>query len=499
MSNWRPLLEKRILTGGEDLPGFYSFEFVMRENVRRVRILCEIQAPRELVESIEENEWFEQYTDHPSVGEVQKAFLKNTIGTMFQYAKSRSFVLYIFDAEGVYRGRWDPSFQGWKEIGERYALDGFLPGSIGSGAWKVLIPAYTNPTALSIQIETAEEIETFPIHLMFDCVPEDVEPSECKWYLGELHEHTSRSVGVLSPAETARRYHEIGYQFLAISDHDLPPLNSLPESPPLSILSGQEIETFFGHALLLGAREYIRWFEGARPLAIADIIYQTHSEGGLFCALHPFSMVPSGSPSLWNSHRMDWTHVDLLEVWSGLWEERFPEIMKTFDLWDSLLNQERRIYGISGKGAHGEMGAALVDRLPKMLVLSEGVSETFIIPALKQGRCYATLEAAISFWVESNSGVALMGGELRMPVGKPYQLRVQVNGVGAGAFIRIKSNQGIYCESPLSSLRDSDLKFIEYARSEIQWYRFEVYRYSRPVDQLLAFSNPIFIRGTLGA
>lgn len=40
-----------------------------------------------------------------------------------------------------------------------------------------------------------------------------------KFYRGNLHTHSNRSDGVLEPEEVCRRYHEEGYDFIALTDH----------------------------------------------------------------------------------------------------------------------------------------------------------------------------------------------------------------------------------------------------------------------------------------
>lgn len=46
-------------------------------------------------------------------------------------------------------------------------------------------------------------------------------PERGNWYKGNLHCHSTNSDGALSPEEVAGLYREHGYQFLAISDHDV--------------------------------------------------------------------------------------------------------------------------------------------------------------------------------------------------------------------------------------------------------------------------------------
>ena len=44
---------------------------------------------------------------------------------------------------------------------------------------------------------------------------------EGNWYKGNIHCHTTDSDGMLTPDEVVRLYKDAGYQFLAISDHNI--------------------------------------------------------------------------------------------------------------------------------------------------------------------------------------------------------------------------------------------------------------------------------------
>ena len=44
---------------------------------------------------------------------------------------------------------------------------------------------------------------------------------EGNWYKGNLHCHTTDSDGSLTPAEVVQYYKKEGYDFLAISDHNI--------------------------------------------------------------------------------------------------------------------------------------------------------------------------------------------------------------------------------------------------------------------------------------
>lgn len=89
----------------------------------------------------------------------------------------------------------------------------------------------------------------------------------------------------------------------------------------------------------------------------------------------------------------------------------------------------------------------------------------------------------------------MIGDELRLPVGEPYLMFLDVSLMDRSGFVKIKTNEGIYCEMPLSSTRETHIKFMETTKMGITWFRVEIYQYGRPLDELAAITNPIFIRG----
>lgn len=57
---------------------------------------------------------------------------------------------------------------------------------------------------------------------------------------GNIHMHTTRSDGDLSPAEAANRYYEAGYDFIMISDHDIYWNSTELDKPDFLVLGGTE-------------------------------------------------------------------------------------------------------------------------------------------------------------------------------------------------------------------------------------------------------------------
>ncbi|MEW6237482.1 MAG: CehA/McbA family metallohydrolase [Candidatus Omnitrophota bacterium] len=501
MNQWNPLIDEEWTHPASSQGAQRIISFRLESDVLLLRFRVEFTIIAYSDDNADSS--FILYANHPDIQAAQKQMLKNEFSAVLHKIKKNSPSVLFFDPKKNFRGRWDASFSDWKTISAKKASDGFAAGPVAAGEWKaqILVPALGGASLRAhLQVESSAEDEESSVSAMVYQWP-DHEPQagDERWYIGELHEHTSNSNGALSPEATADLYKSLDYQFLALTDHDFRPLATFGKTPPLELIRGQEIRTFFGHALLLGIKDYLRWRSENEPFDLDVLIYETHRLGGLFCALHPFAMSADGKSDSWQGAEASWSRIDLLEIWPGRWRQRFPEILKALDLWDSLLNRGLRIYGVCGKGSGVPMNERSVETLPKTAVFSEGPNETELLGALKQGRFYSTREPGVSFWAYSNHGGAMMGDELRLPAGEPYQLVLDVSLMEKRGFVRIKSNEGIYCEMPLSSTKDSHLEFIEFSKTEVRWFRAEVYQYGRPLDELAALTNPIFVRGVMSA
>ena len=500
MTNWTTVLERSWNVQESDAPVSIVARFQVHENTQRIRFRCRRTPSLKTVDKDGIESFFQQYAQHSGVSDEQREAVFESFSPFFTNSDKFAPAVLLMDPSDTFRGRWDPSFSGWKEIGLHDSSDGFKNGDIPPGEWSIVIYSYAqvikNET-LSVEIgvsavapESTVQSELIPIQ------EEIVNEVNLAWYVGELHEHTLKGSGSKTPEDTISTYTELGYTFLTLTDHDVPPLSELYVEPDLSLIRGQEIQWNFGHALLIGVHDWFPPNPSESPEHLDDIIHDVHVCGGLFCVVHPFAQRMDVPKPSWNLPSTNWGLIDLLEIWPGRCSQRFPEILKTFDLWDRLLNQGIRIFGTCGKGSHLPADKDVLERSPKTLVLSEGQSETQILAALKQGHFYSTTEPAVTVYVESEHGGGYMGDELRLPVRADFLLRVEISQLER-AFLRIKTNKGVYCEMPASSVHETKLKFYEHAAPGVQWFRVEVYRYNRPIDELLAFSNPVFVRGMM--
>lgn len=65
-------------------------------------------------------------------------------------------------------------------------------------------------------------------------------PEEGRWYRGNIHSHTTRTDGLCPPAQQIRDYSEQGYDFLAITDHNVIDSHRLGEGLPICMIPGWE-------------------------------------------------------------------------------------------------------------------------------------------------------------------------------------------------------------------------------------------------------------------
>ncbi len=406
-----------------------------------------------------------------------------------------SFIeIVLLDPDNIFRGRWDASFQDWKTLDQNGADDGFISGDIQPGQWRVEFrydesspEPFRSTVIVEGTTETVHKIPELNIYEPEDHVPDEDEPSS--WMIGELFETTTRSCGALSVNETLAAYQKDECGFLAIADDNQPPIEKYSIDPAMSVIRAQSLKTPDGEALLLGVEQRIEWKDVKREKTLFGLVRETHMANGLFCLTEPFS---DETPSWLNDDEAS-PLIDLIQVWSG--ESSDEKIQQAFNHWDKRLNQGHRLSGVAAKGPDRLGDNQDSTKFAKTVVFTQGPSETALLSALKQGRFYSTVEPALSFWTESAHGGAMMGDELRLPVETPFLLYLTISQLDKGGYFTIRTNDGIYCQTPYSTRNDTSFKLIISAKPGRQWFRLEVYQFARPLDRLIAFTNPIFVRG----
>jgi predicted metal-dependent phosphoesterase TrpH len=217
-----------------------------------------------------------------------------------------------------------------------------------------------------------------------------------KWFKGNLHTHTTQSDGKLTPAENIQWHADHGYDFLAITDHNVvTDPRKFMSNPPLLAIPSVEISA------RRGTVEYHVVSIGVNGMPIAqgndpqDTIDAVNAAGGLCFIAHPY----------WHDH----TFEDLLALKGHIGIEIFNtgcwlEINKGHSLvhWDGVLRRGQSLWGLATDDSHfryPDHGRGWV------VVRAEKLDTPSILDALRAGQFYATMGPEIhAVQIEGRTG-----------------------------------------------------------------------------------------------
>ena len=227
---------------------------------------------------------------------------------------------------------------------------------------------------------------------------------------GGLHCHTTLSDGKGSPEATIRHHANIGYDFLAITDHHRYNMTNFAPDTGLLILPGMEADRFLDgvgmpvvHVVALGPEQGNGYTDGQTVLyerggvatQCQDIIDDVRKANNLAVLAHPTwsGNTPEDVLTLQN--------YNLIEVWNTGSEFDWCVSDRGYH-WDVLLHAGRRVYGVATDDGHGleQNGFGFVRVAAEKNVVS-------ILQALEKGEFYASCGPEIyDFYVED--GVAII-------------------------------------------------------------------------------------------
>ena len=180
-----------------------------------------------------------------------------------------------------------------------------------------------------------------------------------RWLRGNLHTHSTRSDGQIPQQEVVRRYAAMGYDFLALSDHDVVSDYTGIDPCGMVLLAANEVSGGSPHVLDIGA------------------------DGGFSILCHP-------------SWEADFNHYPYemlatlrgytgIEIYNGGGYESEGSHLAT-DKWDRLLASGRKVWGYANDDSH---------RLPHIgrgwnVVAAAERSDAAILAALRNGSFYAS-------------------------------------------------------------------------------------------------------------
>lgn len=328
-----------------------------------------------------------------------------------------------------------------------------------------------------------------------------------KWMPFELHTHTNHSDGKQTLIELAKNAKDLGYEGIALTDHStmsgILERDSVVSATHLPIIRGMEWTTFYGHVLILNVNQFVDWRD-LSPLDLHKRLGTIHDQGGLIGVAHPFRV---GSPMCtgcyWNYQVNEWSEIDYIEVWSGV----FPPIRKSnqraFQLWTDLLNLGYRITAVSGRDWHDP---SPVDEplAATYLAISEAGStvEARAIDALKSGSVSVSLGPLLLLDVWSIAQKKKWGiGEavLLKKKDETLEIKICIDTTARASHwklnresLKVVLNSNLGCLTEFDMARDKiDLTY-KLESTGLLWLRSELYGEIQGIETMIGFTNPVY-------
>lgn len=217
--------------------------------------------------------------------------------------------------------------------------------------------------------------------------------AEGMWLKGNLHSHTTNSDGLATPQELVDWYQKNGYDFLAITDHDMITDPAALDSKDMLLIPGvefayspQEAPGWELDMLGINIAELPDFLDPEKTgkavydLAISPqrLIDDVNAKDGLAIMCHPYFMINMTEPYL---HYQNYIG---MEVYNYVCEEMCGRGHHEI-YWDAMLLRKKQLWGFASDDSHmPEFGRGWIE------VKAKDKSVSSILEAIRQGQFYAT-------------------------------------------------------------------------------------------------------------
>ena len=338
----------------------------------------------------------------------------------FRYAPQRSqrirnlLTLTVFDPYGCRGAGHRGGSYHQVTMSPTEATPGYVAGPLPAGTWTVevdthmIMPGepvrYTLDVALTDGATTTAGVTDGSV-LSHPRVPAVVR-SEPGWYRGDVHTHSDHSdahdVPVSGLLQMAR---DAGLDFVFLTDHNtVAGVSEMDASTGTALLAsgGIELTTYWGHALCLGAREWIDWRMDPGTGDMGRIATDTYARGHVFIIAHPLADGDPGCTGCaWRFGEMMPGKARVVEVWNGPWGGDSNN-ERTLALWYDWLNQGLRLAATAGSDAHGPRDFASAGGFN--VIYAEALSEVALFEGIVAGRLYLSSGPQLTFQARGDGG-----------------------------------------------------------------------------------------------
>lgn len=239
------------------------------------------------------------------------------------------------------------------------------------------------------------------------------------WYKGQLHCHTSQSDGALPVSQVIQMYRDAGYDFIAVSDHNMVTPTDQYSDTDFVTISNDELTYGTKHVNAINAVEH---FQGTitDPVQLQDVIYAALSVGAIPHINHPESAGHTAM-DIFNS-----TGAYLLEIVN----HRYGGLKYNLALWDDVLSGGKTMYATAVDDAHTYISDF---NLGWIMVNASYLTDYDILTAIEAGEFYASSGPVITSIIkeERTFGVESVDGAIIDFIGKNGELLASVDSSSA--------------------------------------------------------------------
>jgi hypothetical protein len=317
------------------------------------------------------------------------------------------------------------------------------------------------------------------------------------WYMGDLHIHTeyshdsrARLAWYLGPAQ------EAGYDFLAITDHDVfeAPFDPAWDQDDLLLIPGIEWGGAGGHANMWGIRT-LNDAASNDPDDIRQSWRLAKLQGGVQ-SLNHYGSDEEDWDALFAAAPDLFAELDVIEVWNIFWLFNGATNLPSIELWEQLLSEGYRIGAVGGGDAHYVPALHLG---PTTVVWAESLSVPGILDGIRRGRTYVTQgdflvftgRPELDFRVDADGdGIfeAMLGDEV--PAG-PIELQINIR--KAKGVVRLIRNGTVIASFADHEPGSTITHTVEDDAPSGAWYRVEMRDSAWPSSAMRLFSSAIYV------
>ncbi|NLT37105.1 MAG: PHP domain-containing protein [Methanomassiliicoccus sp.] len=212
-----------------------------------------------------------------------------------------------------------------------------------------------------------------------------------QWFKGQMHCHSTQSDGALAPRDVVSRYADLGYDFIALTDHE-----RITKVTGSILVLGQEYGK--GSAESTGETHMNGINISYVPYKYAleqERVDNMTAQGGIVTLNHPAYYKYAYEDEV----MAELTNYTCLEIANGYYVS-----MTTIEWWDDALTSGKTIWGLAADDAHG---VSDYDKGWIVVRTSEDLTTDSIIDAIKRGSFYASTGAIIDDVVVAGSNITV--------------------------------------------------------------------------------------------